>query len=366
MISILEQFRLNCHSFILFCQQIVQLLNPQDGQLFIDMTFGEGGHTRALLNTGRDIRIIAVDRDPAAYELAVEMAEKTKGKVIPMLAKFSEVPGLLKKHDLNDNCVSGIIIDCGPSKLQLNDASRGFSINKIGPLDMRMDGPNNPDSITANDVIDTLDTEDLTRLFKTYGQDKLARKYAQALVDARFMLRKFHSTVELANFIDSIAAERLINEVHRTRTSSTRIFQALRIFVNNELNELNYAIQKMRPFLFLDPETIKLCAEKDNLSKASEEEMKNSFSGKLATISYNPLEDTIIKQKFQSIEMDHPLTEFFEARLKSHLHQPTETDMKRVSTKKWFSFTKMEPLEEDIILNPHLMSARLRVVARIR
>lgn len=332
------------------------------------MTFGSGGHTKQLLETGKDIRVLAIDRDPAAYNVAVQMCKQSNNRVVPILAKFSEVPALLSKYGLQRESIDGIIMDLGPSELQLNDPSRGFNHSKTGPLDMRMDGNRIPNSITAFDVLHTLSSEDLTKIFKVYGESRLARKYAAAVVDARLMLKKFTNTTEFANFIDSIAAERLIDEIERTRTSATKIFQGLRIFVNNELNELHYAINKLRPYICLDNNLVQMVSEKESNMKAFDEEIRNSSSGKLAIISTNPLEDTIAKRNFQNIELEHPYSHLFEARFNSHLHLPSESEMSKFIGKTWYSLTKtaVRPTDEQLMLNPNYFPTKLRVATRVR
>lgn len=331
------------------------------------MTFGSGGHTKQLLATGRDIRILAIDRDPVAYNLAVDLSKQEK-RVIPMLAKFSEVAELLNKHGLQHGCINGILMDLGPSTMQLNDAARGFNHSKTGPLDMRMDGDRVPNSITAFDVIHTLDSNDLKKIFQLYGDSRLARKYAAAIIDARFMLKTFRSTTEFANFIDSISANRLIDDVERERTSATKIFQALRIFVNNEVNELFYALEKLRDYLCVDESLVELVENAQTNMKAYDEEIRHSSSGKLAVITTNRLEDTITKRIFQNIALDHPYSHLFEARFTSHIHVPNQSEMTKFVCKKWYSLTKIpvRPTDEELMLNPHFHPSKLRIGIRVR
>ncbi|XP_015787516.1 probable methyltransferase-like protein 15 homolog [Tetranychus urticae] len=345
--------------------EIVELFNPQDGQLFIDMTFGSGGHSKHLLATGKDIRIVGMDRDPLAYKYAHRLAEQTKGQVIPLLAKFSQLPGLLAKHNIKPGSIHGIIMDLGPSAMQLADPVRGFSFSAEGPLDMRMDGKYSLTSLTADDVVNSLDVESLTKIFKIYGNEKLAAKYANAIIDCRVMMKRISSTIELANLIDSLAAGRIIEDVERERTSASRVFQALRIFVNNELNELYYGIAKMRSYLYRDEHVTNLYKNNSDNMKAISDEIRASASGKLAVISYTKQEDTLVKRHFQGVDIDHPLTHEPPRLYNSRLHEPTDEQMNFIVSKKWFSLCKFVPSKDELGKNPLAYPAKLRVATRV-
>ncbi|GBM67272.1 putative methyltransferase-like protein 15 [Araneus ventricosus] len=119
--------------------EVVEALNPQDNKVFIDMTFGAGGHTRHLLQAAK-LKLFCLDRDPCAYEKAVKLADEYGDAVTPLLGKFSEIQPLLKKHGIQPNSVDGILIDAGCSSMQMDSSARGFAISRNGPLDMRMDG----------------------------------------------------------------------------------------------------------------------------------------------------------------------------------------------------------------------------------
>ncbi|XP_053207698.1 probable methyltransferase-like protein 15 homolog [Panonychus citri] len=353
-----------CHVPIM-CNELVELFNPQDGQLFIDMTFGSGGHSKALLASGKDIKIIGMDRDPLAYKYAHRLAEKTNGQVIPLLAKFSQLPGLLDKHGIQKGSIQGIIMDLGASAMQMADPSRGFSFNSEGPLDMRMDGKYCNVSITADDVINSLDVKDLTKIFKIYGCEKLAAKYANAIIDCRVMMKRISSTIELANLIDSLASGHVIEDVERDRTSATRVFQGLRIFVNNELNELNYGLKKMRDYLFRDDKVTQLYKNNLDNMKAIKDEIRASTSGKLAVISYNRLEDTLTKRHLQGTDIDNPLTHQPPQLFNSRLHKPTDQQMERIVFKKWFSLSKIASSQQEIEQKSLTYPAKLRVAIRV-
>ncbi|XP_008582369.1 PREDICTED: probable methyltransferase-like protein 15 isoform X2 [Galeopterus variegatus] len=165
--------------------EVVRCLAPQKGQIFLDMTFGSGGHTRAILQKESKIALYALDRDPTAYAIAEQLSELYPEQIQAMLGQFSQAEALLMKAGVQPGTVDGVLLDLGCSSMQLDAPERGFSLRKDGPLDMRMDGGRYPDMPTAADVVNALDQQALASILRTYGEEKHAKKIASAIVQAR-------------------------------------------------------------------------------------------------------------------------------------------------------------------------------------
>ncbi|XP_072825805.1 12S rRNA N(4)-cytidine methyltransferase METTL15 isoform X3 [Vicugna pacos] len=165
--------------------EVVRCLAPQKGQCFLDMTFGSGGHTKAILQKESDITVYALDRDPAAYAIAEQLSKFYPKQIRAILGQFSEAEALLIKAGVQPETLDGVLLDLGCSSMQLDAPERGFSLRKDGPLDMRMDGDRYPDMPTAADVVNALDQQALASILRTYGEEKHAKKIASAIVQAR-------------------------------------------------------------------------------------------------------------------------------------------------------------------------------------
>ncbi|XP_060160407.1 12S rRNA N4-methylcytidine (m4C) methyltransferase isoform X3 [Globicephala melas] len=165
--------------------EVVRCLAPQKRQFFLDMTFGSGGHTRAILQKESDITLYALDRDPTAYAIAEQLSELYPKQIRAILGQFSQAEALLMKAGVQPGTLDGVLLDLGCSSMQLDAPERGFSLRKDGPLDMRMDGDRYPDMPTAADVVNALDQQALASILRTYGEEKHAKKIASAIVQAR-------------------------------------------------------------------------------------------------------------------------------------------------------------------------------------
>lgn len=264
-------------------EEVLKYLEPSPGETFVDMTFGAGGHSARILDHAPDTKIFALDRDPVAYEHAKLMAEKYPGRLVPLLGRFSELPQLLRQHKVQANSIDGFLFDFGCSSMQFDVANRGFSLARNGPLDMRMDGGRCPEQPTAAEVLARASEEDLYRILKVYGEEKQAKKIARAIIEARYTFKNLETTDELAKLVESTLDDESFilddydeNGVNRTdklgRTAhlATKTFQAFRIFVNNELNEINYGVVIAQNYL--------------------------KISGRLITLAFHSLEDTIVKR----------------------------------------------------------------------
>ncbi|XP_036077576.1 12S rRNA N4-methylcytidine (m4C) methyltransferase isoform X2 [Rousettus aegyptiacus] len=165
--------------------EVVRCLAPQKGQIFLDMTFGSGGHTRAILQKESDITLYVLDRDPKAHVIAEQLSELYPKQIRAILGQFSQAEALLMKAGVQPETLDGVLLDLGCSSMQLDAPERGFSLRKDGPLDMRMDGDRYPDMPTAADVVNALDQQALASILRGYGEEKHAKKIASAIVQAR-------------------------------------------------------------------------------------------------------------------------------------------------------------------------------------
>ena len=237
----------------------VAWLGVHDGGLYVDATFGAGGYTRAILATP-GARVIGIDRDQSAIARGADLVEEAKGRLELVEDRFSELETLLGSQERADSpIVDGIVFDVGVSSMQLDDAARGFSFRFDGPLDMRMgrDGP------SAADVVARAGERELGLIIATLGEERHARAIARAIVKARNE-HDISSTRELAEIVARVVHARE-GAIH----PATRTFQALRIFINDELAELALGLA------------------------AAERVLKPA--GRLVVVAFHSLEDRIVK-----------------------------------------------------------------------
>lgn len=323
-------------------QEVLTYMAPSPGKIYIDMTFGAGGHATKLLEHSPDIKIFALDRDLLAYKYAKDLSQRYPGQVIPLLGKFSELPQLLKQYDIKENSIDGFLFDFGCSSMQFDTANRGFSLSKDGPLDMRMDGFRYPEQITAADVLERATEEDLVRILKIYGQEKRAKKIARAIIDVRYMCKKLETTKELAQLIEStLDGEIRKDSLGRFSHSATKTFQALRIFVNNELNEINYGILVAQAYLKL--------------------------SGRLITISFHSLEDIVVKRHISGNITDN-MANTVALKYAHHGKMFDKDEFERLTATPWKMMHKhvLTPTAEEIQTNPRSRSAKLRAIIKVK
>lgn len=344
--------------------EVIKILKPQNGQIFLDMTFGDGGHSKQLLAACKDITLITLDRDPHSYAIAYDLACQNADRVVPLIGKWSDAPNLLKKIGLREGSIDGIIIETGASNLQIADAKRGFDINVDGPLDLRFDGNRFPAAPRASDVLSSLGSYELTRIFKLYGREPRASKFATGIVDARFMMHEILTTKQLYQIIATSSRDvaGLNIDTITAGASSARVLKALRAFVNNEFNELNYAIEKMRSFLKFDPNASKV----KSLDKCQAlGQIDELTGGKMVIISHGILEDSIVKSHFTLPSITEP-GDMYTQKPYSALHEPSEKDMKVTSDKPWLPLQKYVRFasEEEVVSNPSATNARLRQAMR--
>jgi 16S rRNA (cytosine1402-N4)-methyltransferase len=302
-------------------------LGPSD--IAVDCTVGAGGHTSAMLAAvGAQGRVIGLDRDETALAIASRRLadDVASGRLVLVRAPFSRVGEELERLGLTGK-VAAIAADIGVSSMHLDEAERGFSFRADGPLDMRMD---QSAGRTAADLVNELPEEELTQLFRDYGEEPKARNIARAIGRARANAR-IATTLELAQIVAKAAAWQTASRKH----PATRVFQALRIVVNDELGELSAMLAG--GFGALRP------------------------GGRLAVLTFHSLEDRVTKDFFQdltgrksmaSVPRDLPMT----------ADELTKAANVRGKILKPFP---MSPSEQEIQENPRARSAKLRVVEKM-
>jgi len=246
--------------------EVLSLLAPRPGEIFLDGTVGGGGHARLILEaTSPNGVLIGLDRDPQALAQAASVLAPFGDRVILRHGNFSEAAALLP--DLGIAALDGMLLDLGVSSFQLDSMERGFSFRHEAPLDMRMDPTT---GISAAEVLNTAEADELTRIFREFGEERWAGRIARRIVRTR-QERPLTSTEELAELVrQSVPGGYAPARIH----PATRVFQALRIFVNDELAHVSRgvsgAIDLLKP------------------------------GGRLAVISFHSLEDRIVKRMFQA------------------------------------------------------------------
>ena len=294
--------------------EVMELLAPRPSSLVVDATCGGGGHTEAILKSGADV--LALDQDPEAIQHATDRLASFGGRVTLRQANFRHVDKIL--DELGITTIGGALLDLGVSSRQLENAERGFSVMRNGPIDMRMD-PHNV--LTAADIVNNYSEEQLTRLFRDLGEEPAARRIASFIVKVR-KSAPFRETLPLARAIEKVV------ERHGRRHPATQVFQALRMEVNDELRALTEGLRVLT----------------DRLETGA----------RIAVITFHSLEDRIVKN-------------FFRDRSREWLDRPEwpaprrnpEYDLKLITPK------PVGPGEDEQRANPRSRSAKLRVAEKI-
>ncbi|XP_023593681.1 12S rRNA N4-methylcytidine (m4C) methyltransferase isoform X2 [Trichechus manatus latirostris] len=296
--------------------EVVQCLAPQKGQIFLDMTFGSGGHTRAILHKESDITLYAVDRDPTAYAIAEQLSESYPKQIRAMLGQFSQVEALLMKAGVQPGSLDGVLLDLGCSSMQLDAPER--------------------------------DQQALASILRTYGEEKHAKKIASAIVQAR-SIYPITRTQQLASIVagafPASATYARKDLLRRSTHIATKTFQAFRIFVNNELNELYTGLKTAQKFL--------------------------RPGGRLVALSFHSLEDRIVKRFLLGISM----TERFNLSARQKVLQSSQLgsgqenkeDVSLKAPLMWELIHKkvLTPEDQDVQDNPRGRSAKLRAAIKL-
>ena len=296
--------------------QVVDGLQVRPNRVYVDCTVGEGGHTNAILADCDAVRVLGIDPDAAALQIARDRLESHHDRIVLVQDWYTRLTEIASVEGFSP--ADGVLLDLGVSSLQLNTASRGFSFSKPGPLDMRFD-PNG--DITAADLVNYKKVDELADIIYKYGEERRSRRIANAIANARPITKTDQLATVIARSVGRTKGRKAIHP-------ATRTFQALRIAVNDELNNvadgLDRAIEILKP------------------------------SGRLVVISYHSLEDRLVKQAFRAAASDcicSPGTPMCTCE-----HKPKV----RIVNKR-----VIKPSQEEIMVNPRSRSAKIRIVERV-
>lgn len=297
----------NLHKTVLLHESI-NGLDIHPGDIFVDGTLGGGGHTEEVVKRfGDTVSIIGIDLDKEAIERTKKRLTSLKHNIQYVEDSFRNIDSILK--DLKINKVDKILLDVGLSSNQFESSGRGFSFQKNEPLIMSFNKDLTEKDLTAEEIVNSWDEENIRTILESYGEEKFAWRIAKAIVTSR-ELKPIKTTEDLVEIIKSATPK-----FYHTRRihPATKTFQALRITVNDEIQSL-----------------------KDGISKGFESLNKN---GKLAVISFHSLEDRVVKQFFKTLDAQK---------------------IAKIITKK-----PIIPTEEEISINPRSRSAKLRIITRL-
>lgn len=297
-------------------KEVLHWLTPKDGGVYVDGTFGRGGYSAAILETA-NTKVYAFDRDSAAIEAGQALAEKHKGRLILIHACFGDMNAELESRNVKK--VDGVVLDLGVSSPQLDDAARGFSFRADGPLDMRM----SQNGQTAADLVNGASEQELGAIIFNYGEERLARRVARAIVTARADA-PFSRTHQLASVIRAV-----VPAARDGIDPATRTFQALRIAVNDELGELERGLRAATSLL--------------------------KEGGRLVVVSFHSLEDRIVKNYLRDAAGKAPPLS---------RHMPAANN-NTIATLDILTSKPIPASPEESRLNPRAASAKLRAAARI-
>jgi 16S rRNA (cytosine1402-N4)-methyltransferase len=297
--------------------EVLDALLPADGETYIDGTFGAGGYTRAILSRA-DCRVIAFDRDPSAIRTGRAMQAQSGERLALIEDRFGAMGSQLGELGLSQ--VNGIVLDIGVSSMQLDDAERGFSFLRDGPLDMRMSGQGQ----SAADVVNSCKAEQLADIIFQYGEEKRSRRIAQSIAAARSNA-PIVTTFGLVRAVEAATGPQRPGErVH----PATRTFQALRIYVNAELDELADALHEAEVLL--------------------------AENGRLVVVTFHSLEDRIVKRFLAARAGRTP---------SASRHAP-QAAAERLPSFELLRKGHVEASDAEVAANPRARSAKLRAARR--
>lgn len=297
-------------------EEVIRGLQPRSGKFYIDATVGLGGHAAAILEAcSPEGMLLGIDQDAEALRIASRRLSRYAGRYEVVHANFSQLKGIAAARRIKD--CDGILVDLGVSSLQLDSAERGFSFQKDGPLDMRMDREL---PLTADEIVNYYNEKDLANLIYQFGEEPLSRKIARAIVKAR----PLHSTRDLASVITRTVHPSGGHRIH----PATRAFQALRIYVNDELNRLSQFLQLAAQLL--------------------------TSGGRILAVSFHSLEDRIVKETFRTLSSGCICPPGLPACVCGH------QKVLRLITRK-----PIIPSPAEVELNPRSRSAKLRVAEKL-
>jgi len=296
--------------------EVVEALAPKEGGVYVDGTFGAGGYSRALLEAA-SCTVWGIDRDPLAQQFGAELGREFPGQITVLSGCYGEMEELLAAVGVEQ--IDGVALDIGVSSMQINDPSRGFSFRGDGPLDMRM----GDHGATAADVVNEMAEQELADIIYRYGEERASRRVARAIVNRRSE-QAITRTGQLASAVRSAVAKSKDGIDPATRT-----FQALRIYVNDELGELDRGLEAAEKLL--------------------------GPGGRLAVVSFHSLEDRRVKTFLQERSGAGP---------RPSRHLPQLAGPEKLPTFRLIKKGSIKPSSEETARNPRARSARLRVAER--
>jgi len=301
-------------------KEVTDSLVKGPGGVYVDATLGMGGHTSSIMTAaGADAKVVAMDVDEEALSIAGEALSKFNSRVILRNSNFSEIDNVLDSLGIRE--VDGIIADLGMSSFQLDLSGRGFSFNKDEGLDMRMDARLR---FTAYDLVNEMSIEELSKLLKNYGEEKWSKRIAKWIVQSRES-SPIKTSAELAEIVkDAIPRKFHPNKIH----PATKTFQAIRIAVNNELDNIEEFITKAVPLL--------------------------KVGGRIVVISFHSLEDKMVKNMFKTMASPCICP-----------HDLPICGCGKESILKIITRSPLVPGEDEVLNNTRSRSAKLRVAERI-
>ena len=306
------------HISVLF-DETLDSLNIKDGRVYVDGTLGGGGHSRGILERAKNVRLIGIDRDIEAIGAASERLSEFGENVTLVNNNFSNIKQIL--NELNVDKIDGAVLDLGVSSYQLDNAKRGFSYMHDARLDMRM---NPSDELSAYEVVNSYNEEELTKIFYEYGEEKWSKRVAEFIVEKR-KIKPVETTLELVDIIKAAIPKKVrVEGSHPAK----RIFQAIRIEVNNELGILKQTVSDIVDVL--------------------------KPGGRISVITFHSLEDRIIKKAFLDLAMGCVCPKSFPVCVCNR--QP----IVKIISKKPILPTSKEENE-----NPRSKSAKLRVAEKL-
>jgi 16S rRNA (cytosine1402-N4)-methyltransferase len=301
-------------------RETIELLEAMHGGLFVDGTLGLGGHSEAILEASSDARVVGIDRDREALELASKRLARFGSRFRAVHGNFREIARILEEAEERD--VRGVLVDLGVSSLQFDIAERGFSFRQDAPLDMRMDASG--DEETAAELLAHLPEEEIARIIFEYGEERRSRRISRWIVERRERGEPIETTKELADLVARAVGYRKTDKIH----PATRTFQALRIAVNRELEGLSEFVETAVDLLQPD--------------------------GRFVAISFHSLEDRIMKQTLR--------------RLAGHCECSPRSPVCSCGARRAVEILTRRPLvpsEEEVFENPRARSAKLRACRKL-
>jgi len=297
--------------------EVLHALEPKSGAIIVDGTFGAGGYSKAILEAA-ECEVIAIDRDPEAVAAGRALAAKFPGRLKLVAGRFGAMDEIVNRQGIE--AVDGVALDLGVSSMQLDEPERGFSFIKEGPLDMRM-GKEGP---SASDIVNELSAGELAEIIGKLGEEGRSRAIAKAIV-----ARRAEAPIETTKELSDIVARVLGRKRDEAKHPATRTFQALRLYLNDELDELARGLSGA-----------------ERLLKAG---------GRLVVVTFHSLEDRIAKRFFASRSTPAP---------RGSRHLPKTSDAAFAPSFRLLNRHPIEPNQSEIRRNPRARSARLRAAER--